>query len=403
MPLFEYQGRRYEDGIRVAGEREAQNRRNLAALLRKNGIVPIHIVERRSLPGPTRLGRQTGGWKDVALFTRYLSVMLDAGLPLVQCLAILAAQQRATGFRNILVQVKADVESGASLTDAMRRHPATFGSLVISLVAAGEAGGALDVILRRLSEYLEKAVKLKRSVLSASLYPCVVLLLASIIVFLVMIWLVPVFVSLFQGLDAPLPLPTRVVMTISQWTARNGIPLGLLLMISLLGGLPIGRSKRGRSAADRVLLRLPVIGKISSKIAMARIALALSTMLQSGVPLLEGLEITANTAGNSVIAGAIRRVKREVESGRHLVEPMEETGIFPAMMTQMVAVGEKTGALDQMLEKLAAFYEEEADSAIGNLMTLVEPAMIVFLGVVVGTIVVSMYLPIFGLIGHLAG
>jgi type IV pilus assembly protein PilC len=329
--------------------------------------------------------------------------MLEAGLPLVQCLTILANQQRAVGFRKTLAQIREDVESGASLTDALRKHPAIFGSLTVSMVAAGEAGGALDVILRRLSEYLEKAVKLRRSVLSASLYPSIVLILALIIVFLVMVWLVPVFVSLFKGLNAPLPLPTRLVMIISQWTVRSSIPLGLLLLIGLPSGLLLSRSKRAKPAADRFLLRLPVVGIILTKIALARIALTLSTLLKSGVPLLEGLEITANAAGNEIIARAIRNVKREVASGKRLVEPMEETGIFPAMMTQMVAVGEETGELDQMLERLSAFYEEEADSAITNLMTLVEPAMIVFLGAVVGMIVIAMYLPILSLIGHLAG
>jgi type IV pilus assembly protein PilC len=329
--------------------------------------------------------------------------MLDAGLPLIQCLGILSEQQDKTSFKNTLKQVQEDVEAGATLAEAMQRHPKVFDTLFVNMIAAGEAGGVLDIILRRLSLFVEKAVKLKRSVVSASVYPAVVMAVAIIIVFVIMVWVVPVFVSLFEGLNAPLPLATRVVMAISDYTIQFSIPMIALLVLGSIGLRYYYATEQGQQAVDRFILGIPLIGLVLKKIAIARFSLTLSTLLSSGIPLLDGLEITAETAGNSIIREALLMVRKEVAEGKTLVEPMRKAGtLFPSMVTQIVAVGEQTGELDQMLEKLANYYEDEADAAISNLMTLIEPVMIVFLGVIVGGIVISMYLPIFTLIGHLS-
>ncbi len=401
MPVYQYRGRQYESGGIVKGERFAQNKQTLAAALREEQIMPISIAEKSkemSLPFSNRVNA-----KELALFTRQFSVMLDAGLPLVECLSILAEQQENKTFRSILEGIRTDVESGATLAEAMRKHPKTFDKLFTNMVAAGEAAGILDVILQRLSLFSEKNVKLKRAVVSASVYPIIIVLVAVVIVFVIMVWVIPVFATLFESLNAPLPLPTRLVMGVSSFMAQFTLPIVIGAVLLGLGFHYMYQTDEGRLRVDGVLLRVPLMGTVLKKIAISRFSRTLSTLLVSGIPILEGLDITAGTAGNVVIQNAIMSARREVEEGKALVEPLRKGKLFPPMVTQVVAVGEQTGQLDQMLEKLADYYEEEADSAISNLLTMLEPLMIIVLGGIIGGIVISMYLPIFTLIGRLAG
>ncbi len=401
MPVYQYRGRQYESGGIVKGERFAQNKQALAAALREEQVMPISIAEKSkemSLPFSNRVNA-----KELALFTRQFSVMLDAGLPLVECLSILAEQQENKTFRSILEGIRTDVESGATLAEAMRKHPKTFDKLFTNMVAAGEAAGILDVILQRLSLFSEKNVKLKRAVVSASVYPIIIVLVAVVIVFVIMVWVIPVFATLFESLNAPLPLPTRLVMGVSSFMAQFTLPIVIGAVLLGLGFHYMYQTDEGRLRVDGVLLRVPLMGTVLKKIAISRFSRTLSTLLVSGIPILEGLDITAGTAGNVVIQNAIMSARREVEEGKALVEPLRKGKLFPPMVTQVVAVGEQTGQLDQMLEKLADYYEEEADSAISNLLTMLEPLMIIVLGGIIGGIVISMYLPIFTLIGRLAG
>lgn len=401
MPVYQFVGRRYDGGSMVTGERLAASKQALANLLRSEKVLPVRIEEKaEGAKQATVQGRISA--KDLALFTKQFSVMLDAGLPLIQCLELLAEQQEKPLFRNILQQIREDVEAGATLADAMRRHPKAFNNLFVNMIAAGEAGGVLDVILRRLTSFIEKEVKLKRSVISASVYPSIISLVAVVIVFIIMVYVVPVFASLFEGLNAPLPALTRFVMGVSDYAVALSIPIVVLAVLGAVGLRYAYATPEGKLAIDGLLLRLPLIGLVLKKIAIARFSLTLSTLLSSGIPLLEALEITANTAGNSVIEKALLQVRKEVAEGKTLVDPLRRTKLFPSMVNQIVNVGEQTGELDQMLEKLAAYYEEESDAAISNLMTMIEPVLIVFLGIVIGGIVISMYLPIFTLIGHLS-
>lgn len=401
MPVYQFRGRQYESGGIIKGERFAHNKQALAATLRDERILPVSISEKStelSLPWQNRVSA-----KELALFTRQFSVMLDAGLPLVECLNILSAQQENKTFRSALEQIRTDVESGATLADAMKRHPKIFDKLFINMIAAGEAGGILDTILQRLSLFAEKNVKLKRAVVSASVYPAIIVLVAIVIVFVIMIWVIPVFATLFESLNAPLPLPTRIVMQASAFMAQFALPIIIFAVLAAVGCNYFYKTDNGRLMIDSMILRVPLVGIVLKKIAISRFSRTLSTLLVSGIPILEGLDITAGTAGNIVIHNSIQQARKEVEEGKTLVEPLKKTKIFPPMVTQIVGVGEQTGQLDQMLEKLADYYEEEADAAIANLLTLLEPLMIVFLGGIIGGIVISMYLPIFTLIGRLAG
>ncbi len=401
MPTYSFRGRQYESGNVIKGERFAQNKQALAATLREERIMPISIAE-KSRDFSLSFGNRVTA-KELALFTRQFSVMLDAGLPLVECLNILSQQQDNKILREALEQVRTDVESGATLAEAMGKHTKVFDKLFVNMVAAGESAGILDVILQRLSTFSEKNVKLKRAVVSASVYPTIIVAVAVIIVFVIMVWVIPVFATLFESLNAPLPLPTRIVMGTSSFMAQFTIPIVLGSILLGIGFHYFYQTDEGRLRVDRILLRLPLMGIVLKKIAISRFSRTLSTLLISGIPILEGLDITAGTSGNVVIQNAIQSARREVEEGKALVEPLRKGKLFPPMVTQVVAVGEQTGQLDQMLEKLADYYEEEADSAIANLLTMLEPLMIIFLGGVIGGIVVSMYLPIFTLIGRLAG
>jgi len=327
--------------------------------------------------------------------------MIDAGLPLVQCLAILGGQQDNRLFQKIILAVRQDVEAGSSLAEALRKHPKAFDDLYVNMVAAGEAGGILDTILRRLSTYIEKAVKLKGQVKTALIYPVSVLAVAAIVVFIILWKVIPTFASLFAALGAQLPFPTRMVIKASNFVASY-------IIFIVAGFVALGfflqryyATYRGRRVIDGIVLKLPVLGDIMRKIAVARFCRTLATLTSSGVPILDGLEITARTAGNAIIEDAIMGVRKSVEAGRTIAEPLAETKVFPSMVVQMISVGEQTGALDAMLTKIAEFYEDEVDNAVEGLMKLMEPIMIAILGTVIGTIIVAMYMPMFDLIGKL--
>jgi type IV pilus assembly protein PilC len=392
----------------VSGEREAASQDELRALLRREQIVLTQASEKGREIAIPKLGRNKKvKAKELAVFTRQFSVMIDAGLPLVQCLDILAEQQLNAFFKDVLRQVRQNVEEGATLHAALQKHPKVFDSLYSHMVEAGETGGVLDLILQRLATLIEKVVKLKRSIISASIYPAAVVFIAVAAVAVIMIVVIPQFEQIFLGLLGPgeaLPLPTRIVMAISGFLAGWG---GLAILAGLIGaGVGIStyyKTTRGRWQIDTLLLKLPIFGGILRKIGVARFSRILSTLLSSGVPILQSLDITAKTAGNVVIEDAILKVRAGVERGENFVEPLKATEVFPHMVGQMVGVGEQTGALDAMLGKIADFYEDEVDTAIADLLAMIEPALIAFLGITIGSIVVSMYLPLFSLIGKLAG
>ncbi len=344
--------------------------------------------------------------KELSIFTRQFSVMIDAGLPLVQCLEILAQQQDNKYFQQILLQVRQDVEEGSTLAAAMARHPRVFEQLYTNMVEAGETGGILDLILQRLSTFIEKIVKLKRDIISALIYPVAVILMAVAAVAVIMIVVIPQFQQIFLGLLGPgeqLPLPTRIVVGFSSFLASWG---GLALLLGIIGvSVSVHfyyKTPSGRKLIDRILLKVPILGEIFRKIAVSRFSRTLSTLLSSGVPILQSLDITARTSGNVIIEEAITKVRAGVERGESFVEPLKATEVFPNMVAQMIGIGEQTGALDAMLGKIADFYEQEVDSAIANLLTLIEPLLIGFLGVTIGSIVIAMYLPLFTLIGKLS-
>jgi type IV pilus assembly protein PilC len=402
MPVYTYRGTN-RAGTAVAGERAAQSKAELTAILRREQINVSKLSEKGKEFNIPTFGTGVDS-KELAVFTRQFSVMIDAGLPLVQCLEILAGQQENKIFQKILNSVRASVEGGATLSASMKQHEKIFDPLYYNMVEAGEAGGILDTILQRLSTYIEKNVKLKRAVKSAMIYPVSVLSIAAAVITLLLWKVVPIFVTLFNGLDVSLPLPTRIVIALSDFV---GSIYGLMLLVLLIGvafalkfwyGTP-----QGRMIIDRTLLNVPVVGLVLRKIAVARFTRTLGTLIASGVPILEGLDITARTSGNAVVEKAIAETRKAVEAGRSLVDPLKETDVFPGMVTQMIGVGEQTGAMDAMLQKIADFYEDEVDAAVKDMLTAIEPIMIVVLGVVVGGVVISMYLPLFSLIGKLAG
>jgi type IV pilus assembly protein PilC len=390
-------------GTTVAGEREAESKAALQAMLRRENINVNKLSEKGKEFNIPTFGSGVDQ-RELAIFTRQFSVMIDAGLPLVQCLEILAGQQENKTFQKILNSVRASVEGGATLSTSMKQHEKVFDALYYNMVEAGETGGILDTILQRLSLYIEKNVKLKRAVKSAMIYPVAVLSIAAGVIILLLWKVVPIFTTLFNGLGADLPLPTRIVIGMSNFV---GSIYGLLILVFVVGaGIAIKfwqKTPLGRMTIDRMLLRAPVVGMVLRKIAVARFTRTLGTLISSGVPILEGLDITARTSGNAVIERAISMTRTAVEQGRSLVEPLKETDVFPGMVTQMIGVGEQTGAMDAMLSKIADFYEDEVDAAVKDMLTAIEPIMIVFLGVVVGGVVISMYLPLFSLIGKLSG
>jgi len=401
MPVFTYRGTN-RTGASVAGEMTASNKTELQGLLRRQQITPTKMSEKgKEFNLPTFGGGVSA--KELAVFTRQFSVMIDAGLPLVQCLEILSSQQENKTFQKVLTGTRSAVEGGSTLSAAMKQYPKVFDPLYTNMVEAGETGGILDTILQRLSTYIEKNVKLERAVKSAMVYPTGVLTIAAGVIILLLWKVVPVFANLFAGMGVDLPLPTKIVIATSHFV---GSIYGLLIVVgavAIVVGLKVWYgTPQGRYAIDAAILKLPVLGLLMRKIAVGRFTRTLGTLISSGVPILEGLDITAKTSGNAVVERALNKVRKSLEEGKSLTEPLKESEVFPGMVTQMIAVGEQTGAMDAMLQKIADFYEEEVDAAVKDLLTALEPIMIVFLGGVVGGVVISMYLPLFSLIGKLA-
>ncbi len=399
MPNYSWKGRT-RAGLIKEGVLAADSKEMALASLRRQNIVVTGIRERGKEISLSKLGRKVPP-KTLAVFTRQFSVMIDAGLPLVQCLEILANQQEHKTFQRILLQVRQDVEAGSTLADAMRRHPKAFDALYVNMVAAGEAGGILDTILQRLSVYIEKAVRLRSQVRSAMIYPIAVITIAAMVVAVILLKVIPTFAALFAGLGAELPLPTRIVIAASNFLARYFI----FFLVAIAGGVYGFRryyaTYTGRRVIDGFLLKLPILGMILRKIAVARFCRTLATLTSSGVPILESLDITARTAGNAIVEDAIIDTRKSVEGGKTIVEPLRDSHIFPNMVVQMIGVGEQTGALDVMLNKIADFYEDEVDAAVAGLLKLLEPVMIAILGVIIGGIVIAMYLPMFTLINKI--
>jgi type IV pilus assembly protein PilC len=399
MPSFEWKGRdragRPQTGVLVADNKDA-----VLSVLRRQQVVPITVKEKGKEIALPKL-RGAINEKLLAVFTRQFSVMIDAGLPLVQCLQILGEQQDNRAFQRIILQVREDVESGSSLANAMKKHPRAFDDLFTNMVAAGEAGGILDNILQRLATYIEKAAKLRAQVTSAMVYPVAVITIAVVVVWVILWKVIPVFASLFSSLGADLPLPTKLVVQASNFLGRFWWLLLGIIVASIFSLRRYYATQQGKLVVDAILLKIPIFGSLLRKIAVARFCRTLGTLLSAGVPVLESLEITARTAGNAVIENAILEVRKQVEEGKALGEPLKTSGQFPSMVVQMISVGEATGAMDTMLNKIADFYEDEVDVAVAGMMKLIEPIMIAFLGVVVGGIVIAMYLPMFDLINKI--
>ncbi len=402
MPVFTFSGKD-ANGQKISGERMAPNKQSLAQALRRERITPGAIREKGKEFSLPTFGSGKVKVKDIAVFFRQFSVMIDAGLPLVQCLEILASNQESQSFQKTLTGVRTTVEGGATLANSMRQYPTAFDDLTTNMIEAGETGGILDIILQRLATYVEKAVRLRSAVKSALIYPVAVVGIAGLIVGALLKWVVPIFANLFAGLGVALPLPTRIVMGLSTfvqtfwWMVFAG-GFGLYFGVKQMRKHP-----RGRYYFDKGLLYLPVIGGLLRKIAVGRFTRTLGTLITSGVPILEGLTITAKTSGNAVLEEALLKVRKAIEEGRTIVDPLRECGVFPSMVTQMIGVGEATGAMDSMLQKIADFYEEEVDAATKDMLAMLEPAIIAMLGVTVGGIVISLYMPLFAMIAKLAG
>jgi type IV pilus assembly protein PilC len=402
MPVFTFTGKD-ATGSAVKGERVAENKDVLRAQLRRERITAGAIKEKGKEFALPTFGSGKVATKDVAIFFRQFSVMIDAGLPLVQCLEILAANQENLAFQKCLTGVRTTVEGGSTLAAAMKNYPKIFDDLTTNMIEAGETGGILDLILQRLAQYVEKAVKLKAAVKSAMIYPVSVISIAVIVVAALLKYVVPIFSNLFKGLGVALPLPTRIVMQLSAFIGSFG-------WMFIVGGVgffifikQVRKTQKGRYITDSILLKAPILGTLLRKIAVARFTRTLGTLITSGVPIIDGLNITARTSGNAVLEEALLKVRKAIEEGRTIVDPLKESGVFPNMVTQMIGVGEATGAMDTMLQKIADFYEDEVDAATKDLLTLLEPLMIGFLGVAVGGIVISLYMPLFSMIAKLAG
>ncbi len=402
MPVFTFSGKD-ASGQKVSGERNAPNKEALGQQLRRERIVPGAIREKGKEFSLPTFGSNKVKIKDIAIFFRQFSVMIDAGLPLVQCLEILAANQESQSFQKTLNGVRTTVEGGATLANAMRQYPLVFDDLTTNMIEAGETGGILDIILQRLATYVEKAVRLKSAVKSALIYPIAVVGIATLIVGALLKWVVPIFANLFAGLGVALPLPTRIVMGLSYFVQNFWwVVIGALVGV-IFGIKQIRKHPQGRYYFDKMLLKMPVIGPLLRKIAVGRFTRTLGTLITSGVPILEGLAITAKTSGNAVLEEALMKVRKAIEEGRTIVDPLRECGVFPNMVTQMIGVGEATGAMDNMLQKIADFYEEEVDAATKDMLALLEPAIISVLGLAIGGIVISLYMPLFAMIAKLAG
>ncbi|MFO0751936.1 MAG: type II secretion system F family protein [Thermodesulfovibrionales bacterium] len=388
---FKWTGKTLQGAVQ-SGEMSAGSRDEVIVALRRQRITPVRVDEKK----PKKARGQKITDKDKVVFTRQFATMFTAGIPIVQGLDILARQIDNKSLGAVIGQIKNDVETGITLADAMKKHPKIFDDLYVNLVAAGEAGGVLDGVLQRLAVYIEKSMKLKKKVKGAMIYPSIVISVAVLVIAIIMIFVIPIFAKMFSEMGAALPLPTRIVVAISNFLGGIG---GALVFAGLIGTVfgirQYRKTEKGRKTTDRIMLKLPVMGDLLKKVAVARFTRTLGTLLNSGVPILDGLEICARSSGNKIIEEVVFGVKSEVASGKTVAEPLSKAEVFPPMVVQMINVGESTGALDQMLVKIADFYDDEVDNAVANLTTMLEPMLMVFLGTTIGFIVIALYLPIF--------
>ncbi len=394
MPEFIWEGKTRQGEVR-AGTMDAPNADIVIERL-KGQQISASKVKKKPMEINIKFGSgvQT---KEVVIFTRQFATMIDAGLPLVQCLEILGSQQVNVHFKKVITTVKADVESGSTLADGLGKHDRVFDDLFVNLVAAGEVGGILDTILNRLATYMEKSMKLIRQVKSAMIYPIVVSIVAGVVTAVLLIFVIPVFEKMFRDFGGKLPAPTQLVIDLSNGLRANLLPAILGLVVVIVGTRALARTDRGRLFFDTVQLKAPVLGPLFRKVAVAKFTRTLGTMISSGVPILDALQITARSSGNKVVENSILYTRERISEGRSMADPLAETGVFPPMVVQMIAVGESTGAMDTMLQKIADFYEDEVDTAVASLSSLLEPLMMVVLGVLLGGLIIAMYLPIFEL------
>jgi type IV pilus assembly protein PilC len=391
MSVFVWEGKLANGSIKK-GEIEASDKAAAAMILKRQRIVPTKLKTKAKEISLFDKGIKT---KEIVIFTRQFSTMINAGLPLVQCLDILSSQQPNPSFKKILTQIKQDVEGGSTFADSLSKHPKVFDSLYVNLVAAGEIGGVLDTVLNRLAVYMEKNEQLKNKIKSAMTYPIIVLCVAFGVVAILMIFVIPTFSDMFKQFGSALPAPTQMVVNLSHFFRNFWWAMAGFIVVLIFGFKWIRTQEKGRFYTDKLALRLPIFGDLIRKVAVAKFTRTLGTMISSGVPIMDGLDITSKTAGNVIVENAIRAVRTAISEGRSMSEPLEQTGIFPGMVVQMIAVGEATGAMDQMLGKIADFYDEEVDTAVEALTSALEPMLMVFLGGVIGFVVVAMYLPIF--------
>jgi len=401
MPIYLWQGKNRKNETKK-GEMEAADEDTVRAHLSRLKIIPTKIK-----PKPKDIFENIAFLQpkvqtsDIMLFARQFSTMIDAGLPIIQCLEILLNQQENVSFKKMLKDIKESVEGGATLADALKKYPQQFDNLFVNMVAAGEAGGILDTILRRLSAYMEKAAKLKSQIKGAMVYPIVTMIIALVVVAVILIFVIPVFEEMFATMGGSLPTPTQIVVNMSEFAQSNMHYAIGAIILSVIAFKKLYGTEKGRAFFDSLSLKLPIFGVLLRKVAVAKFTRTMGTMLSSGVAILEALDIVAKTAGNKTIEDSIYKVRSGISEGRTMADPLSESGVFPPMVCQMIAVGESTGALDSMLEKIADFYDEEVDQAVENLTALIEPFMLVFLGTVIGGLVVSMYLPVFKMAGGL--
>lgn len=395
MAVFTWEGKNRKGEVKK-GEMEAVNEAAVNANLSKQGIISTSVKVKTSEVKVSKVSVTT---KDLVVFTRQFATMIDAGLPLVQCLDILSSQQENKGFKAVLTQVKGDVESGSTFADALKKHPRVFDTLYVNLVAAGEVGGILDTIMNRLAAYIEKAMKLKSQVKGAMVYPVSIIVIAGVVIVGLLVFVIPIFAGMFADFGQALPMPTQIVINMSNFLQRWWWLMGGAAYGAFFAFKKYYATAAGERVIDELTLKLPVFGDLLKKVAVAKFTRTLGTMITSGVPIMDGLEIVAKTAGNKTIEAAIMKTRESISAGKTISEPLAQSGVFPGMVCQMISVGEATGALDNMLNKIADFYDDEVDSAVDAMTALMEPALMAFLGVTVGGLVIAMYLPIFKLAG----
>ncbi len=403
MPEYTWRGVNRK-GKKKKGEMEADSENFVRLTLRRQGIEPTKIKPKaKDLFANVKFLQPKVTEKDIVIMTRQFATMIDAGLPLVQCLEILFSQQDNRTFKRILKNIKEDVEEGSTFADALKRHPDVFDNLFVNLVAAGEIGGILDIILNRLAAYIEKAAKLKKKVKGAMTYPIVVTVIAVMVVAVILIFVIPVFETMFADFGKALPVPTQIVVAMSEFLQNYILYIVVGFVLFVFAFRRFYKTDKGRALVDRLLLKVPVFGMLIRKVAVAKFTRTLGTMISSGVPILDSLEIVAATAGNMTIEEAIRETRQSISEGRTIAEPLADSEVFPSMVVQMISVGDATGALDTMLSKIADFYDDEVDAAVDALTAMLEPFMMVFLGGTIGGLVVAMYLPIFQMAGAMGG